>query len=170
MSLSFQFTLEAKSGGARAASFTTPHGTVQTPVYMPVGTQATVKALTSDQVRETGAQIILANTYHLYLRPGMTVMEEAGGLHKFMHWDGPILTDSGGFQVFSLGDLRKLSEEGVEFRSHIDGSRHFFTPEKVMWIEETIGADIMMALDECVPYPADFEYVKHSMERTLLRI
>lgn len=165
--MSFQFTLEAKSGGARAASFTTPHGTVQTPVYMPVGTQATVKALTSDQVRETGAQIILANTYHLYLRPGMTVMEEAGGLHKFMHWDGPILTDSGGFQVFSLGDLRKLSEEGVEFRSHIDGSRHFFTPEKVMWIEETIGADIMMALDECVPYPADFEYVKHSMERTL---
>lgn len=164
--MSFRFTLERESDGARAGRFETPHGTVETPVYMPVGTQATVKALTSDQIRETGAQIILANTYHLYLRPGMKVMEEAGGLHKFMHWDGPILTDSGGFQVFSLGELRKLSEEGVEFRSHLDGSRHFFTPEKVMRIEETIGADIMMVLDECVPYPADFEYVRQSMERT----
>lgn len=165
--MSFRFTLEKESSGARAGSLTTPHGTVLTPVYMPVGTQATVKALTVDQIRDTGAQIILANTYHLYLRPGMEVMEEAGGLHRFMHWDGPILTDSGGFQVFSLGELRRLSEEGVTFRSHLDGSAHMFTPEKVMWIEETIGADIMMALDECVPYPADYTYTKDSMERTL---
>lgn len=164
--MAFRFTPEHECGNARAATFTTAHGEVKTPVYMPVGTLGTVKALTGAQIKETGAQIILANTYHLYLRPGMAVMREAGGLHRFMHWDGPILTDSGGFQVFSLGELRKLTEEGVHFRSHIDGSRHFFTPEKVMEIEETIGSDIMMVLDECIPYPADYEYAKASTERT----
>lgn len=162
----FSFSIEATDGLARAAVFTTPHGEIRTPVYMPVGTQATVKAMTTDQILATGAQIILGNTYHLYLRPGMRVIEEAGGLHAFMHWDLPILTDSGGFQVFSLGDLRKITEDGVHFRSYIDGSRHFFTPESVVDIEETLGSDIMMVLDECVPYMADYRYTKAAMERT----
>ena len=133
---------------------------------MPVGTQAAVKALTTQQVEECGAQILLANTYHLYLRPGDELVKEAGGLHQFMHWDKPILTDSGGFQVFSLGELRRLTEEGAHFKSHLDGSAHTLTPEKVMQIEQNLGADIIMAFDECTPYPATYEYTKNSMERT----
>lgn len=162
----FTFILETQEGRARAGVFTTPHGSIETPVFMPVGTQATVKAMTNDQLHDVRAQIILANTYHLYLRPGMRVMKEAGGLHRFMHWDRPILTDSGGFQVFSLGDLRRITEDGVHFRSYLDGSPHYFTPENVVEIQETIGSDIMMVLDECIPYPADYEYVERSTERT----
>ena len=133
---------------------------------MPVGTQATVKSMTPEELKEIGSQIILSNTYHLYLRPGHELVKKAGGLHEFMHWDKPILTDSGGFQVFSLGPLRKISEEGVEFRSHLDGSKHFLTPEKAMEIQNALGSDIMMAFDECAPYPASREYVKNSLERT----
>ncbi|MGI6203913.1 MAG: tRNA guanosine(34) transglycosylase Tgt [Anaerovoracaceae bacterium] len=151
---------------ARRGRLTTPHGTVETPVFMPVGTQATVKAMRPEQVAELGAQIILSNTYHLYLRPGSDVIREAGGLHKFMNWNGPILTDSGGFQVFSLADLRDISEEGVKFRSYIDGSKHFFTPEKSMQVQEDLGSDIIMAFDECAPYPSEYEYVKQSVELT----
>jgi len=162
----FSFELQHKDGSARAGLLKTPHGEVKTPVFMPVGTQATVKALTTRQVEEAGAQIILGNTYHLYLRPGHELIREAGGLHGFMNWHKPILTDSGGFQVFSLSELRKLSEEGASFQSHLDGSRHFFTPESVVEIQEALGSDIMMVLDECTPYPADLEYTKHSMERT----
>ena len=144
----------------------TPHGVIETPVFMPVGTAATVKAMRPEQVKELGAGIILSNTYHLYLRPGHELVREAGGLHRFMNWDGAILTDSGGFQVFSLGDLRKITEEGVKFRSHIDGSSHFFTPEKSMEVQNALGSDIIMAFDECAPYPADWHYVKNSLERT----
>jgi len=133
---------------------------------MPVGTAATVKAMRTEQLKEIGAGIILSNTYHLYLRPGHELIREAGGLHKFMNWDGAILTDSGGFQVFSLGDLRKITEEGVTFRSHIDGSKHMFTPEKSMEVQNALGSDIIMAFDECPPYPADREYVRKSLERT----
>jgi len=164
--MKFRFTLEKECGGARAGILKTPHGTIKTPVFMPVGTQATVKALTATQVEETAAQIILANTYHLYLRPGHELIREAGGLHRFMNWNKPILTDSGGFQVFSLNELRKLTEEGAEFRSHLDGTRHMFTPEKVVKIQEALGSDIMMVLDECTPHPATYEYTKNSMERT----
>lgn len=164
--MKFGFTLEKECGGARAGILKTPHGEVKTPVFMPVGTQATVKALTGAQVEDTAAQIILANTYHLYLRPGYELIREAGGLHGFMNWDKPILTDSGGFQVFSLSELRKLTEEGAEFQSHLDGTRHMFTPEKVVEIQAALGSDIMMVLDECTPYPADYEYTKKSMERT----
>ena len=134
---------------------------------MPVGTRATVKAMNVDELKEIGSQIILGNTYHLYLKPGQEIIRMAGGLHKFMNWDKPILTDSGGFQVFSLGDIRKITEEGVEFRSHIDGSKHFISPEKSMEIQNDLGSDIMMAFDECAPYPASYDYVKNSMERTL---
>lgn len=134
---------------------------------MPVGTKATVKAMNVDELKEIGSQIILGNTYHLYLKPGQEIIRMAGGLHKFMNWDKPILTDSGGFQVFSLGDIRKITEEGVEFRSHIDGSKHFISPEKSMEIQNDLGSDIMMAFDECAPYPASYDYVKNSMERTL---
>ena len=155
-----------KNSGARRGVIHTPHGDIQTPVFMPVGTQATVKAMTPEELKEIEAQIILSNTYHLYLRPGQDIVKEAGGLHNFMKWDRPILTDSGGFQVFSLGDLRTIKEEGVEFKSHLDGSKHFFTPESVMEIEEDLGADIIMAFDECVEYPATYEYTKQSMERT----
>ncbi len=156
-----------KQTGARRGVIHTPHGDIQTPVFMPVGTQATVKSLTPEELKEEiEAQIILSNTYHLYLRPGHELVKEAGGLHEFMRWDRPILTDSGGFQVFSLGDLRKIKEEGVEFKSHLDGSKHFFSPESVMEIEEALGADIIMAFDECVAYPAPYEYTKQSMERT----
>lgn len=162
----FTFTLEAQDGRARAGVLTTPHGSIETPVFMPVGTQATVKAMTKDQLLDVHAQIILGNTYHLYLRPGMQVLREAGGLHRFMHWNKPILTDSGGFQVFSLGDLRKITEDGVHFRSYLDGSRHYFTPENVVEIQETIGSDIMMVLDECIPYPASYDYTLRSTERT----
>ncbi len=156
-----------KNSGARRGIVHTPHGDIQTPVFMPVGTQATVKAMTPEELKEmVEAQIILANTYHLYFRPGHKLVEEAGGLHEFMRWDRPILTDSGGFQVFSLGDLRKISEEGVDFKSYLDGSNHFFSPEKVMEIENSLGADIIMAFDECVKYPETHEYTKQSMERT----
>lgn len=152
---------------ARLGRLSTHHGEVETPIFMPVGTQATVKTMTPEEIREVGGRLILSNTYHLYLRPGHDLIAEAGGLHKFMNWHGPILTDSGGFQVFSLGDLRKITEEGVEFRSHIDGSKHMFTPEKVMEIEMALGADIAMVFDECAPYPCDYSYAKNSMELTL---
>ena len=156
-----------KSTGARRGIVHTPHGDIQTPIFMPVGTQATVKSVTPEELNdEIKAQIILSNTYHLYLRPGDELVRDAGGLHKFMNWDKPILTDSGGFQVFSLSDLRKIDEEGVRFTSHLDGSKHLFTPEKVMSIENNLGADIIMAFDECCPYPSTYEYAKKSMERT----
>lgn len=156
-----------KQTGARRGIIHTPHGCIQTPVFMPVGTQATVKSMTPEELKEeVKAQIILANTYHLYLRPGNKIVKEAGGLHQFMNWDRAILTDSGGFQVFSLGDLRKIKEEGVEFKSHLDGKSLFFSPESVMEIENDLGADIIMAFDECVEYPASYEYTKRSMERT----
>ena len=156
-----------KNSGARRGVVHTPHGDIQTPVFMPVGTQATVKSMTPEELKEdVKAQIILANTYHLYLRPGHDLVKEAGGLHKFMNWDKPILTDSGGFQVFSLSGLRKITEEGVKFSSHLDGSKHLFTPEKVMKIEESLGADIIMAFDECCPYPSDYKYTEKSMYRT----
>ncbi len=151
---------------ARRGRVNTPHGAIETPVFMPVGTAGTVKAMKPEEVRDMGAQIILGNTYHLYLRPGHEVVKAAGGLHKFMNWERAILTDSGGFQVFSLGAMRKISEEGVEFRSHIDGSKHMLSPEKSMEIQNALGSDIMMAFDECAPYPADRDYVKNSLERT----
>ena len=163
----YELLHECKQTGARRGRIHTPHGIIETPVFMPVGTQATVKSLTPEELKEeVNAQIILSNTYHLYLRPGHELVKEAGGLHKFMNWDRAILTDSGGFQVFSLGDLRKITEEGVEFKSHLDGSRHFLSPEKVMEIENALGADIIMAFDECVEYPAEYDYTKQSMERT----
>ena len=164
--VTYELLHEDKLTGARRGVIHTPHGDIQTPVFMPVGTQATVKSLTPEELKEIGAQIILSNTYHLYLRPGSKLVKEAGGLHNFMKWDRPILTDSGGFQVFSLGDLRKIKEEGVEFSSHLDGSKHLFTPESVMEIEEDLGADIIMAFDECVEHGASYEYTKQSMERT----
>ena len=156
-----------KNCGARRGVIHTPHGDIQTPIFMPVGTQATVKSMTPEELKEmVEAQIILSNTYHLYFRPGHKLIEQAGGLHEFMRWDRPILTDSGGFQVFSLGDLRTISEEGVDFKSYLDGSKHFFSPEKIMEIENSLGADIIMAFDECVKYPETYEYTKKSMERT----
>ena len=151
---------------ARRGRVNTPHGPIETPVFMPVGTAGTVKAMKPEEVRDMGAQIILGNTYHRDLRPGHEVVKAAGGLHKFMNWERAILTDSGGFQVFSLGAMRKISEEGVEFRSHIDGSKHMLSPEKSMEIQNALGSDIMMAFDECAPYPADRNYVKNSLERT----
>lgn len=152
---------------ARAGVITTDHGQIQTPIFMPVGTQASVKCVHLRELKDDiKAQIILGNTYHLYLRPGTEILEKAGGLHKFNGFDRPMLTDSGGFQVFSLSGIRKLKEEGVEFRSHIDGSKHFFTPERVMDIERSIGADIMMALDECTPGNADYQYAKKSLDLT----
>lgn len=157
---------DAKSN-ARAGVITTDHGEIETPIFMPVGTVGSVKGVgVNDLENDIKAQIILGNTYHLYLRPGLEVLEECGGLHKFNSWEHPILTDSGGFQVFSLTGIRKMKEEGVEFRSHIDGSKHLFTPERVMDIERIIGADIMMAFDECTPGTADYRYAKLSMERT----
>ncbi len=164
--VTYELLHEDKNTGARRGIVHTPHGDIQTPVFMPVGTQATVKSMTPEELKEIGAQIILSNTYHLYLRPGQDIVKEAGGLHNFMKWDRPILTDSGGFQVFSLGDLRTISEEGVEFKSHLDGSKLFFSPESVMKTEEDLGADIIMAFDECCPYPSTYEYTKNSMERT----
>ena len=161
------FQLICKDGHARRGTFTTPHGTVQTPVFMNVGTQAAIKGgVSALDLKNVGCQIELSNTYHLHLRPGDKVVRQMGGLHKFMNWDGPILTDSGGFQVFSLGKLRKITEEGVRFRSHIDGSKHIFTPEKVMDIERAIGADIMMAFDECPPGTSDYAYAKKSLGLT----
>ncbi len=164
--VTYQLIKKDKNTKARRGIVHTPHGDIQTPVFMPVGTQAAVKAMRPEQVRDMGAEIILSNTYHLYLRPGHEIVREAGDLHKFMNWDRAILTDSGGFQVFSLGSLRKITEEGVKFRSHIDGSPHMITPEKSIEIQNSLGSDIMMAFDECAPYPADRTYVKNSLERT----
>lgn len=153
--------------GARRGRIHTPHGIIETPVFMPVGTCGTVKSMTPEELKsEVKAKIILSNTYHLFLRPGDDLVAEAGGLHKFMNWDGAILTDSGGFQVFSLSDLRNITEEGVAFKSHLDGSKLFISPEKSISIQNNLGSDIMMAFDECVPYPADYEYTRKSMERT----
>ncbi len=152
---------------ARAGELHTAHGVIQTPIFMPVGTAGTVKGVQQRELKnDIKAQIILGNTYHLYLRPGLKVLEGAGGLHKFNGWDRPILTDSGGYQVFSLADNRKITEEGVTFKSHIDGSKHLFTPEGVMDIQRTIGADIIMAFDECTPYPCDYDYAKRSLDMT----
>jgi queuine tRNA-ribosyltransferase len=162
-----QFVLDTTEGKARAGSVITGHGEFQTPIFMPVGTQGTVKSLRSSELRENGVQIILGNTYHLYLRPGTEVLQQAGGLHRFMDWDYPILTDSGGYQIFSLSDLRKISDDGVQFRSHLDGSTHFFTPESVVDIQRSIGSDIMMVLDECAPYPCDADYASRSNRLTI---
>ena len=162
----YELIKTCKQTGARLGRLHTPHGVIETPIFTPVGTQATVKAMTPEELKEIGSQIILSNTYHLYMRPGHDLIERAGGLHKFMNWDKPILTDSGGFQVFSLGPLRKIKEEGVEFRSHLDGSKHFLSPEKATEIQNALGSDIIMAFDECAPYPADRQYVKNSLERT----
>jgi queuine tRNA-ribosyltransferase len=164
-----QFELEKKdpSSQARAGTITTDHGVIQTPIFMPVGTAGTVKAVSQQQLKsDVQAQIILGNTYHLYLRPGLEVLQSAGGLHAFNGWDRPILTDSGGYQVFSLAANRKISEEGVVFQSHIDGSKHLFSPEKAIDIQRVIGGDIIMAFDECPPYPSEYKYVKNSMELT----
>ena len=163
---SFEVIKTDPETGARAGIFHTPHGDIETPVYMSVGTQATVKGVFPRDLKEAGAQIILANTYHLYMRPGHELVRSAGGLHKFMNWDRPILTDSGGFQVFSLAKLNDIKDEGVWFRSHIDGSKHFFTPEKVMEIENALGADIIMQFDECSEYGVDYKYAKGALERT----
>ena len=156
-----------KKTGARRGRLHTPHGVVETPIFMPVGTQATVKGMSPDELKELQAQIILSNTYHLHLRPGEDLVAEAGGLHSFMHWDRPILTDSGGFQVFSLAEFRKLTEEGVQFQSHLDGSRHFFSPETSIAIQEKLGSDIMMQFDECSAYPCDYNQANQAMHRTI---
>lgn len=165
--ITYELVKKDERTGARAGIIHTPHGSFPTPIFMPVGTQASVKGVSPDELKDLGAGIILSNTYHLFLRPGMDLIREAGGLHKFMHWDRAILTDSGGFQVFSLGDLRKITEEGVTFRSHIDGSKKFLSPEVSMEAQMAFGSDIVMAFDECVPYPADFDYAKKSTERTI---
>ncbi|MEO5817406.1 MAG: tRNA guanosine(34) transglycosylase Tgt [Gemmatimonadaceae bacterium] len=164
---SFEFSLEATSGAARAGSFTTPHGVVQTPAFMAVGTLATVKALDPDDLHAMDAQMILANAYHLHLRPGDDLIRELGGLHEFMQWDGPILTDSGGFQVFSLATLRTIDEDGVEFRSHIDGSKRQFTPESVMRIERNLGADVIMQFDHVIPGQSESDVARDASERSL---
>jgi queuine tRNA-ribosyltransferase len=165
--LSFQIEKKDPHSKARTGRIATDHGTIETPIFMPVGTAGTVKALTQQQLKENvNAEIILGNTYHLYLRPGLDVLKSAGGLHKFNGWDKPILTDSGGYQVFSLASNRKISEDGVVFQSHIDGSKHLFTPEKAVDIQRVIGGDIIMAFDECPPYPSEYKYVKESMELT----
>lgn len=164
-----QFKLQAQDplSKARVGELTTAHGVIQTPIFMPVGTAGTVKAVHQQElIDDIQAQIILGNTYHLYLRPGLDVLKAAGGLHRFIHWDRPILTDSGGYQVYSLTEVRKIKEEGVTFRSHIDGSKHLFTPENVMDTQRVIGADIIMAFDECTPYPCDYSYARKSMEMT----
>lgn len=166
MSFKFEVLKKSNENAARLGRVTTNHGVIETPIFMPVGTQATVKSMTPEELKEIKAQIILSNTYHLYMRPGHDLIKEAGGLHKFMNWDLPILTDSGGFQVFSLGPMRKISEEGVAFRSHIDGTKHFISPEKAIEIQTALGSDIIMAFDECAPYPAEYNYVKNSLERT----
>lgn len=165
--LKFSVISKDNQSKARAGYFQTNHGVVETPAFMPVGTQGTVKAVNKNFLeQDIKAQIVLSNTYHLYLRPGTEILEKAGGLHKFMNWQKPILTDSGGYQVYSLSSLRKLKEDGVEFRSHLDGSSHFFSPEKVIQIQRSIGSDIMMVLDECTPYPCDFDYAEKSTELT----
>ncbi len=164
----FSFHLEGTEGQARAGTFATPHGPVHTPAFMPVGTQGTVKTLTPDEVEALGASMVLANTYHLFLRPGHELVRDLGGLHKFMRWDGPILTDSGGFQVFSLARINKIQDEGVVFQSHIDGSEHLFTPERVIEIQRALGADVIMAFDQCPPGGADRKNVEDANQRTLL--
>ncbi|MDT8901012.1 tRNA guanosine(34) transglycosylase Tgt [Anaeroselena agilis] len=166
MAVTFELIKRCPATGARAGRLYTPHGVFDTPIFMPVGTQATVKAMSPHELAVMGAGIILSNTYHLFLRPGHDLVAEAGGLHTFMQWDRGILTDSGGFQVFSLGPLRKISEEGVAFRSHIDGSKQFLSPEKATEVQMALGADIIMAFDECMPYPADHAYAKASTDRT----
>src|SRR5438876_11942869 len=168
MTSSFPFTIDSECPGtwARAGTIQTPHGIIRTPIFMPVCTQATVKSVSPEELHAVGAQIILANTYHLMLRPGSQLIASFGGLHSFMHWDGPILTDSGGFQVWSLGHLRKLSEEGVTFKSHLDGSTHVLTPESVMQIEAELGADIILPLDICAPYPCPPLEACKAMEST----
>ena len=165
--MSFRFQIEARDGAARAGRFFTPHGEVQTPVFMPVGTLATVKGVPQDTLEELGVQILLNNTYHLYLRPGVEMVRQLGGVQKFMAWDRPILTDSGGFQVFSLSDLRKVTEEGVAFRSHLDGSSHMFSPESAIAAQIALGADIIMAFDECTEHPAEYKRTQDSMEMTV---
>lgn len=166
MAVTYELLHVCKQSGARRGRLHTPHGTIETPIFMPVGTLATVKTLSPEELKEMNAQIILSNTYHLFLRPGHDIVREAGGLHKFMNWDRPILTDSGGFQVFSLSNLRKITEEGVSFRSHLSGEKLFISPEVATEIQNALGADIMMAFDECPPYPADYDYVKKSLEMT----
>jgi len=163
----FEYAIEGSEGAARAGTLTLPHGQVKTPVFMPVGTQATVKTLTPEEVDGLGAQIILGNTYHLYLRPGHELVRKMGGLHRFQNWHKPILTDSGGFQVFSLSDINRIEEQGVTFQSHIDGSRHLFTPERVMEIERDLGADVIMAFDQCPPGQSSREVATEAYERTL---
>src|SRR6056297_1022928 len=167
MSLNFDLLKKDSDSDARLGKIDTPHGEINTPIFMPVGTQATVKAMSPEELKEIKAEIILGNTYHLYLRPGHELIEKAGGLHQFMNWDKPILTDSGGFQVFSLADLREIKEEGVYFQSHIDGSRQFISPEKSIEIQNALGADIVMAFDECPPQPSNYDYVENSLERTI---
>ena len=162
-----KYSLEKTDGKARAGRFETDHGVIETPIFMPVGTVASVKGVHQRELREDiQPDVILGNTYHLFLRPGIEILEQAGGLHKFMGWEGNILTDSGGYQVYSLSNNRKINEEGVNFKSHIDGSSHFFTPENVMEIQRSIGADIIMAFDECTPYPCEYDYAKRSMHLT----
>ncbi|MEW6374983.1 MAG: tRNA guanosine(34) transglycosylase Tgt [Thermodesulfobacteriota bacterium] len=166
MAFRFQIIKRDPFTHARLGSIETDHGSLFTPAFLPVGTQGTVKSLTPEELMEVGVEALLGNTYHLYLRPGYETIGKLGGLHAFIHWERPILTDSGGYQIFSLGDLRKISEEGVAFRSHLDGSLHFLTPERVMEIQRTFGSDIAMVLDECVPYPSPYEYVKRSTSLT----
>ncbi len=166
MAVTYEFIKECKQTGARLGRVHTPHGVIDTPAFMPVGTQATVKTMSPEELKAMDAHIILGNTYHLFLRPGHDIVREAGGLHRFMNWDRPILTDSGGFQVFSLAENRKIMEEGVEFRSHLNGDKLFISPEKSIEIQNALGADIIMAFDECPPYPADYDYCKQSLERT----
>ncbi|MDU5144386.1 MAG: tRNA guanosine(34) transglycosylase Tgt [Paenibacillus dendritiformis] len=164
--VTYELIKTCKQTGARLGIVHTPHGSFETPTFMPVGTQATVKTMSPEELKEMSAKIILSNTYHLFLRPGHEIIREAGGLHKFMNWDRAILTDSGGFQVFSLSEMRNIEEEGVHFRSHLNGDKLFISPEKAMEIQNALGSDIMMAFDECAPYPAEHSYVKHSLERT----
>lgn len=166
MAVKYELIKKCSKTGARLGKIHTPHGVIDTPVFMPVGTQATVKSMAPNELKDIGAKIILSNTYHLYIRPGHELVKQAGGLHSFMDWDRAILTDSGGFQVFSLAGLRKITDDGVMFKSHLDGSSHFFSPEKVMEIENALGADIIMAFDECAPYPSEHSYAKEAMERT----
>jgi queuine tRNA-ribosyltransferase len=166
MAVTIEILKKDPASRGRRGRLHTPHGTVETPVFMPVGTQATIKTLNPEEVWDLGARIVLSNTYHLYLRPGHDLVAEAGGLHRFMNWPGVLLTDSGGFQVFSLAKLRKITEDGVAFRSHIDGSPHFLNPEKAIEIENALGADIIMAFDECTPWPCEWSYAKDSLERT----
>src|SRR5437764_4118667 len=165
--MALRFVVEARDGAARLGRITTPHGEIETPVFMPVGTLGSVKGVPQHILEELGVQILLGNTYHLYLRPGHDAIREMGGLHRFMSWERPVLTDSGGFQVFSLNELRKVSEQGVEFRSHLDGSSHFFTPERSVEIQIALGADIIMAFDECTEHPAEHGHTRDSMEMTL---